>query len=133
ASAQHVPIRCARTDPAWAARQPVHVRIDDSVLPVTTASTQREDKPGGTMTETSTGATTESRQRIRIFINDQPYLAPERAMTGRDLLALAGLPEGNQLFLDVPGPGDDTPVNPDAPFDLKPGMKFYDVPVGTFG
>ena len=85
------------------------------------------------MTETSTAATTQNRQRIRIFINDEPYFAPEPAMTGRELLALAGVPEGNQLFLDVPGPGDDLPVDPNTPFELKPGMKFYDVPVGTFG
>lgn len=85
------------------------------------------------MSETSTTAATESRQRIRIFINDQPYFAPEQAMTGRELLGLAGLPEGNHLFLDVPGPGDDISVGPETPFDLRSGMKFYDVPVGTFG
>ncbi|MFP5327658.1 MAG: multiubiquitin domain-containing protein [Acidimicrobiia bacterium] len=84
------------------------------------------------MSETST-ATTHTRKGIRIFINDQPYFAPKPAMTGRELTALAGVPEGNQLFLDVPGHGDDQPVDADTPFDLKPGMKFYDVPVGMFG
>ena len=85
------------------------------------------------MTETSTTAVEPHRQQIRIFINDTPYFAPERAMGGRQLLALAGLPADNQLFLDVPGHGDDLPIDPDVPFALKPGMKFYDVPVGTFG
>jgi hypothetical protein len=85
------------------------------------------------MSETSTAATTETRKGIRIFINDQPHFAPKPAMTGGELMALAGVPEGNQLFLDVPGPGDDRPIDADTPFDLKPGMKFYDVPVGTFG
>ena len=85
------------------------------------------------MTDVSTVATTDSRKRIRIFINDQPYFATEPAMTGQELLALAGLPSGNQIFLDVPGHGEDIPVDPAKPFKLKPGMKFYDVPVGTFG
>lgn len=85
------------------------------------------------MTETSPVATTETRKRIRIFINEEPYFAPVRSMTGEQLLALAGLPAGNQLFLDVPGQGEDTPIDPGRPFGLKSGMKFYDVPVGTFG
>lgn len=85
------------------------------------------------MTETSVVATTESPKRIRIFINDQPYFAPQPSMTGQQLLALAGLPVGNQLFLDSPGQAEDLPIGPGTPFDLKPGMKFYDVPVGTFG
>lgn len=85
------------------------------------------------MTETSTVTATKSRKRIRIFINDQPYFAPDPSMTGRELLAMAGLPTGNQLFLDVPGQGDDVAIDPHRPFRLKPGMKFYDVPVGTFG
>ena len=44
------------------------------------------------MTETSTTAVEPHRQQIRIFINDTPYFAPEQAMSGRELLALAGLP-----------------------------------------
>jgi hypothetical protein len=85
------------------------------------------------MNETVTVTTAESRQRIRIFINDEPYFAPETSMTGHQLLELAGLPTENELFLNVPGPGEDLPVPADVPFPLKPGMKFYDVPVGTFG
>lgn len=49
-------------------------------------------------------------------------------MAGRELLTLASVPEGNQIFLEVPNPGEDLPVDADAPFDLRPGMKFYDVP-----
>ena len=85
------------------------------------------------MSETSTTTTQATRKGIRIFINDQPYFAPKPAMTGLELSALASVPEGNQIFLDVPGPGDDVAIGADTPFDLKPGMKFYDVPVGTFG
>jgi hypothetical protein len=85
------------------------------------------------MPETSTTAVGTHRLQIRIFINDTPYFAHEPAMSGHQLLALAGLPADNQLFLDVPGHGDDLPIDPEAPFALKAGMKFYDVPVGTFG
>jgi hypothetical protein len=72
-------------------------------------------------------------RRIRIFVNDEPFFAPESSMTGAQILALAGVPEGNQLFLEVPGPGDDRPIGPEEPVTLHSGMKFYDVPVGTFG
>lgn len=83
-----------------------------------------------------TGLTTpivESDRRIEIRINDQPFVAPEPVMTGAQLAALAGLPPENQLFLEVPGPGDDFSIRPDQKVELHSGMKFYDVPVGTFG
>ncbi|MBA3652580.1 MAG: multiubiquitin domain-containing protein [Actinobacteria bacterium] len=85
------------------------------------------------MSEATTPATTESRNRIRVFVNDQPFFAPEPTMTGAEILAMAGLPAGNHLFLEVPGPGDDRPIGPEEPIELRSGMKFYDVPVGTFG
>lgn len=85
------------------------------------------------MTELSTATATVSPRRIRIFINGEPYFAPNATLTGQELLALAGLPAENHIFLDVPGQGDDLPVDSTTPFTLKPGMKFYDVPVGTFG
>lgn len=85
------------------------------------------------MTDTATSASTESRKRLRIFVNDQPFFAPDPVMTGRDILIMAGIPESNQLFLEVPGPRDDQPIRADEPVRLHAGMKFYDVPVGTFG
>ncbi len=85
------------------------------------------------MTELSTATATDSRRRIRIFINGDPHFATDPTMTGQELLALAGVSADNQIFLDVPGPGDDLPVDATTPFKLRPGMKFYDVPVGTFG
>ena len=85
------------------------------------------------MTESSTQVATHSRNRIRIFVNDQPYFAPRPVMTGQELLGLAALPAANQLFLDVPGTADDAAVGADSPIELRSGMKFYDVPVGTFG
>ena len=72
-------------------------------------------------------------RKIKIFINDEHYDVPKPVMTGRELLRLANLPETNQLFLEVPGPEDDRPIAPEETVELRPGMKFYDVPVGTFG
>ena len=85
------------------------------------------------MTTSPTAPETKSKKRLRIFINGDPYFAPESSMTGHQLLELAGLPQTNQLFLDVPGHGDDRPIGADEEFELRSGMKFYDVPVGTFG
>jgi hypothetical protein len=70
---------------------------------------------------------------LMIFINDEQYQAPDREMTGRELFALGGIPEGNHLFLDVPGPGDDRQIGLDDDVRLRPKMRFYDVPVGNFG
>jgi hypothetical protein len=76
---------------------------------------------------------TATRRNINIVINDQHFRAPEPTVTGRELLGLGGIPEGNHLFLEVPGPGDDQPVGLDEPVELRSGMRFYDVPVGNFG
>ena len=85
------------------------------------------------MTDTSTAANADPRTHIRILINDEPYLAPQATMTGAAIAALAGLPATNQLFLEVHGPDNDEPISPDQLVQLHSGMKFYDVPVGTFG
>jgi hypothetical protein len=68
--------------------------------------------------------------KINIFINDTRYQAPRPVMTGAEL---AGVPAGNQLFLEVDGPGDDRPISVDEPVKLRSGMRFYDVPVGNLG
>lgn len=70
---------------------------------------------------------------INIFINDTKYQVTERTMTGAQIAALAGIPAGNQIFLEVPGPGEDRPVGRDEPVELKSGMRFYDVPPGNLG
>ena len=85
------------------------------------------------MTDTITSDRAATKRKIRIFINSQPYFTPEQKMTGAELLALAGLPETNQIFLEVPGPGEDQAIASDQDVKLRSGQKFYDVPVGTFG
>ncbi len=70
---------------------------------------------------------------INIFINDTHYKVTERTLTGAQIAALGGVPEGNQIFLEVPGPGEDRPVGRDEPIELKSGMRFYDVPAGNLG
>jgi|HubBroStandDraft_5_1064220.scaffolds.fasta_scaffold1375431_1 hypothetical protein len=84
------------------------------------------------MTEVSAPGATDRRDQIDFRINNQPYVAPERLITGRTISELAGLPLTNQVFLEVPGP-EDRPIRADELVELHPGMKFYDVPVGTFG
>ena len=73
------------------------------------------------------------RHGVPIRINDIPHLAPQEVMTGSAIASLGAFPAGNQLFLEVPGPGPDAPIGADQELRLHPGMKFYDVPVGTFG
>lgn len=73
------------------------------------------------------------RKGVPVRINDVPLVAPEEVMTGAAVAALGDFPAGNQLFLERPGPGPDEPVRADQQIHLHAGMKFYDVPVGTFG
>lgn len=75
----------------------------------------------------------EARQGVPIRINDIPFVAPQKVMTGAAIAALGDFPAGNQLFLEVPGPGPDDQIRAGQQIHLHPGMKFYDVPVGTFG
>jgi hypothetical protein len=70
---------------------------------------------------------------INIFINDEHFKVTQEVMTGAQLRALASIADGNQLFQEVPGPGDDLPVAADSTVHLKSGMRFYDVPVGNLG
>lgn len=75
----------------------------------------------------------DARPGVQIRINDVPHIAPQEVMTGSAIASLGDFPAGNQLFLEVPGPGPDDPIKADQQVRLHPGMKFYDVPVGTFG
>lgn len=75
----------------------------------------------------------ETKRRIVIFINDQRVVAPAEEMTGQELMVIGKIPEGNHLFLEVNGPGDDRQIQPDEPVQLRSGMRFYDVPVGNLG
>lgn len=65
-----------------------------------------------------------------IFVNRKKYDAPNLAMTGREILALAGFGEDHDLFL-LQGEGDPsggTPVGLDQQLDLKAGMHFRAIP-----
>lgn len=70
---------------------------------------------------------------INIFIDDKKYEVTQRIITGAQIAALGGIPAGNQIFLEVPGPGEDLPIGSDEPIALKSGMRFYDVPPGNLG
>lgn len=70
---------------------------------------------------------------VNITIDGRHYAVHERSLTGAQILGVAGLPPSDQLFLDVPGPGDDEPIAPGQVVELHDGDKFYAVPVGNFG
>lgn len=82
------------------------------------------------MAETDTTATFRSRSRLTPVTTS---VVDKREMTGAELLELAGIPEGNQLFREVSGTADDDPIGPDEPVELHRGEKFYAVPVDNFG
>jgi len=70
---------------------------------------------------------------VSFHINDVHFRLDRQEFTGAELAALAGIPAGNQLFLDVPGDGDDTPIGAEEQVTVRSGMKLYDVPVGNLG
>jgi|GEM_PF-1872764 len=76
----------------------------------------------------------QSGKRFEIFINDQRFEVFEEKLKGSEIKALAGIPPGNRLFLEVPGKDrPDQPIGDDEVVDLRSGLKFYDLPVGQVG
>lgn len=69
---------------------------------------------------------------INVFVNDEKFRV-ESPRTGEQIATLGGVPAGNQLFLEVPGPGDDVEIARDRTIELRSGMRFYDVPAGNLG
>lgn len=75
----------------------------------------------------------ETRGKINIFINDQKFVAPKSSMTGRELKELGGIPPGNRLFLERPGPKKDKAIGDEELVELRSGMRFYDLPPMSVG
>jgi hypothetical protein len=46
-------------------------------------------------------------------INGTHYKVDSKLLTGAELYTLAGIPTGNQLFLEVPGEDNDRPITAD--------------------
>jgi hypothetical protein len=67
---------------------------------------------------------------IPIQIDHRPYKAPKTPMTSQELRVLADpdIGEDRDLWLTVPGPGDDRLINDGDSLDLKAGMHFYTAP-----
>ena len=59
----------------------------------------------------------EQRQHINVRINGTHYKVERKLLTGAELYTLAGIPTGNQLFLEVPGEDNDRPITADAFYD----------------
>ena len=73
-----------------------------------------------------------SKNAVPIFINKGKFTV-EMPTTGAALRALGEIPANNQLFLEVPGKGQDELIDPNATYTMKPGSHLYDLPVGTVG
>lgn len=63
-----------------------------------------------------------------IFINDDRHQVESDTLTGSQLKSLDGVPAGNTLFLEVPGPDPDRKIDDAESVELKSGLKFYDLP-----
>jgi len=78
----------------------------------------------------------EAQQTVPIFINRKKYEVPSGAMTGREILALAGYAEGYDLLL-LQGEGDPTGgevILADQPVQIRAGLHFRAIPGNrTFG
>jgi hypothetical protein len=69
---------------------------------------------------------------VPIFINKDKFTVA-MPVTGAQLRELGHIGGNNQLFLEVPGRGQDELIEPNKSYTLKPGSHLYDLPVGTVG
>jgi hypothetical protein len=76
--------------------------------------------------------TVQSPASVPIFINKVKFKVA-MPVTGADLRSLGQIPANNQLFLEVPGKGQDELIDPNRSYTLKAGSQLYDLPVGTVG
>jgi hypothetical protein len=72
-------------------------------------------------------------RRIPIFINDTRHFVTDETLTGAELKTLGGIPPQNKLFHETRGSGADEEIRNDQTVELKPGDRFYDLPVGVVG
>jgi hypothetical protein len=68
--------------------------------------------------------------KVTIKIDKETFQVEAGAMTGSELRGLLNPPVGSDrdLFLVVPGPGDDLLIRDDQSVDLKNGMHFFTAP-----
>ena len=67
-----------------------------------------------------------------IHISGKLVKVDQPTATGRELKKFGDVPEGNDLFLKVPG-GTDRGITDDETVELKNGMHFYDLPPSNLG
>lgn len=67
---------------------------------------------------------------IPIFIDGVKFDAPTRSMTGEELRNLPKPPvsDDRDLWLEVPGKGDDELIEPSKHYEIKPGSNYYTAP-----
>jgi hypothetical protein len=72
-------------------------------------------------------------RRIPIFINDSRHFITDPTLTGAELKILGGIPPQNKLFRETRGSGADEEIRDNETVHVKPGDRFYDLPVGVVG
>ncbi len=67
---------------------------------------------------------------IPVFIDGTKFDAPSEVMTGAALRNLPSppVPADRDLWLEVPGKGDDELIEPDKTYKVKPGSHYYTAP-----
>lgn len=67
---------------------------------------------------------------IVIFIGEERLVAPSSEMSGADLRNLPHppVPADRDLWLEVPGPGDDVLIRPEITYTVKRGSHYYTAP-----
>jgi hypothetical protein len=77
----------------------------------------------------STHETPNVHSAIPLFIDEVKFeLANAGNVTGNQIRALVPVPADRDLWLEVPGPKDDTLIKPDTTYEVKPGSHYYTAP-----
>jgi hypothetical protein len=103
--------------------RPCHSPTDSGVGATTseelvTTTKQEHDRPGHTKT-------------VNIFVNDVKHTVSDTPITGREIATLGGVPDGNQIFLEVPGPGTTSRSVPGRRSTRSPGCGSTTSPPAT--
>jgi hypothetical protein len=85
------------------------------------------------MAVASKGPTDRDERKLTVIFINKKKFDLQMPVTGAELRTLGEVPSNNQLFLEVPGTGQDELIDPNRTYTLKPGSHLYDLPVGTVG
>ncbi len=69
--------------------------------------------------------------QFEIFVNGRPFSTSEHQLSGRQIKALAEVPDNYELFLEEGK--ESRPVGPDETIHIHEKQHFRAIPPGTFG